>query len=87
MVDCSPLFGYGATGGTWSYRGEGYVSMTVAPEEGDIRLDLAGDIRLGVLGIRCYGRTTLSDGESAYVSPCPGAPAASPEAGRRPPPR
>ena len=48
MVDCSPLFNYGTTGGTWSYRGEGYVSMTVAPEEGDLRLDLAGNIGLGV---------------------------------------
>ena len=55
-------------GGTWSYRGEGYVSMTAAPEEGDLRLDLAGNIRLGVFGIRCYGRTTLTDGESAYVT-------------------
>ena len=44
------------------------VSMTVAPEEGDLRLDLAGNIRLGVFGIRCYGRTTLTDGESAYVT-------------------
>ena len=53
MVDCSPLFNYGTTGGTWSYRGEGYVSMTVAPDEGDLRLDLAGNIGLGVFGIRC----------------------------------
>ena len=68
MVDCSPLFSYGVAGGTWSYRGEGYVSMTAAPEEGDLRLDLAGNIRLGVFGIRCYGRTTLTDGESAYVT-------------------
>ena len=68
MADCSPRFDYGTTGGTWSYRGEGYASMRVAPEEGDLRLDLAGNIPLGVFGIRCYGRTTLTDGESAYVT-------------------
>jgi hypothetical protein len=68
IVDCSPLFNYGTTGRTWSYRGQGSVSMTAAPEEGDLRLDLAGNIRLGVFGIRCYGRTTLTDGESAYVT-------------------
>ena len=68
MVDCSPLFNYGTTGGTWSYRGEGYASMTAAPEEGDLPLNLAGNIRLGAFGVRCYGRTTLTDGESAYVT-------------------
>src|SRR5208283_2053337 len=49
-------------------RGEGYVSMTAAPEQDGLRLDLAGNIGLGVFGIRCYGRTTLTDGESAYVT-------------------
>jgi len=41
--------------------------MTVAAEEGDVRLDLAGSIRLGVLGARGYGRKTLAAGESAYL--------------------
>jgi GH15 family glucan-1,4-alpha-glucosidase len=41
--------------------------MTVAPAEGDVRLELAGSIRLGVLGARCYGRTTLTQGQSAFV--------------------
>jgi len=67
MVNCGPLFNYGTTGGTWSYQGDGYGAMSVAPKDGDVRLDLAGSIRLGVLGARCYGRTTLSQGESAFV--------------------
>jgi alpha,alpha-trehalase len=67
VVNCAPLFGYGSAGGTWSYQGDGYTAMTVAPQEGDIRLDLAGSIRLGVLGARCYGRTTLTQGQSAFV--------------------
>ena len=67
MVNCAPLFNYGTAGGMWSYQGDGYDAMTVAPAEGDVRLELAGNVRLGVLGARCYGRTTLSQGQSAFV--------------------
>ena len=68
MVDCAPFFDYGATEGTWSYGTEGYESMSVAAKDGGLRLDIAGSIRLGVLEVRCYGRTTLAAGESAYVT-------------------
>ncbi len=67
IVNCAPLFNYGTTGGTWSYQGDGYDSMTLAAKEGDLQLNLTGNIRLGVLGARSYGRTTLSQGESAFV--------------------
>jgi GH15 family glucan-1,4-alpha-glucosidase len=67
LVNCAPLFNYGTSGGTWSYQGEGYESMTVSPHEGALRLTVAGSIRLGMMGERCYGRTTLADGESAFV--------------------
>ena len=72
MVNCDPLFNYGTAGGTWSYQGDGYNAMTVAAKEGDVQLELAGSIRLGVLGARGYGRKTLTEGQSAYVV-CPGA--------------
>ena len=62
MVNCDPLFNYGTASGTWSYQGDGYKAMTVAPEEGDVQLELAGSIQLGVLGARGYGRTTLDPG-------------------------
>ena len=67
MVNCAPLFNYGTAGGTWSYQGDGYGAMTVAPAEGDVRLKLAGSVPLGVMGARGYGRTTLTQGQSAYV--------------------
>ena len=67
VVNCAPLFDYGRTGGRWSYQGDGYDAMTIAAAEGDVHLDLAGSIPLGVLGARCYGRTTLAEGQSAYV--------------------
>jgi GH15 family glucan-1,4-alpha-glucosidase len=67
MVNCAPLFNYGTANGTWSYQGEGYDAMTVAPKEGDVQLELAGSIGLGVLGARGYGRKTLTEGQSAYM--------------------
>ena len=67
IVNCGPLFNYGTTGGTWSYQGDGYDAMTLTPAEGDIKLELAGSIRLGVMGARSYGRTTLAQGQSAFV--------------------
>jgi alpha,alpha-trehalase len=68
MVDCAPLFGYGTVEGAWSYRDKGYERMRVAPKGGDLRLEVAGSIRLGILGGRSYGRTTLTAGDSAYVT-------------------
>jgi GH15 family glucan-1,4-alpha-glucosidase len=67
MVNCAPVFNYGTAGGAWNYQGDGYTAMTIAPHEGNIRLDLTGSIQLGVLGARGYGRTTLGQGESAFT--------------------
>jgi GH15 family glucan-1,4-alpha-glucosidase len=67
VVNCGPLFDYGRSGGTWSYQGEGYDAMTITAAEGDQRLNLAGSIPLGVMGARSYGRTTLTQGQSAFV--------------------
>ena len=67
-VNCGPQFDYGRTGGTWSYKGDSYDAMTLTPAEGDLQLELSGTLPLGVLGARCYGRTTLTEGQSAYVA-------------------
>jgi alpha,alpha-trehalase len=67
VVDCAPQFGYGTGGGNWSYKGDGYGAMTITAQEGDVQLDLAGSIRLGVLGARSYGRAMLTEGQSAFV--------------------
>jgi GH15 family glucan-1,4-alpha-glucosidase len=67
-VNCASVFDYGATGGKWNYKGDGYDTMTIASPDKDVRLELGGTIPLGVLGARCYGRTTLGAGESAFVA-------------------
>jgi GH15 family glucan-1,4-alpha-glucosidase len=68
MANCGPQFDYGSTGGTWNYQGDGYDSMAIVPKEGDVQLGLTGTMPLGVLGARCYGRTTLTQGQSAFVA-------------------
>jgi GH15 family glucan-1,4-alpha-glucosidase len=67
-VNCAPVFDYGKAGGKWSYKGDGYDTMTIVPAEGEMQLELGGSVPLGVLGSRCYGRTTLAAGQSAYVA-------------------
>jgi GH15 family glucan-1,4-alpha-glucosidase len=68
VVNCAPQFSYGTAGGAWTYQGDGYGSMAATPREGELQLQVAGNIRLGVVGARCYGRTTLTEGETAFVS-------------------
>ena len=68
VANCLPLFEYGATTGTWSYDGEGYRAMTVRPRQDDPKLTMTSSMGLGLLGERCYGRTTLEAGQSGYVA-------------------
>lgn len=42
--------------------------MTVQPPAGDPVLEVTGSLRLGAVGGRCYGRTTLGLGESAFIA-------------------
>ncbi len=68
VVNVVPVFEYGLATGTWSYEGDGYGTMTVCPPEGDPSLTLTASMRLGSAGARCYGRTTLQKGETAFVA-------------------
>ena len=65
---CLPLFEYGLNVGSWSYQGDGYHSMVVRPPDDKLSLTLTSSLKLGATGARCYGRTTLEDGESCYVA-------------------
>jgi alpha,alpha-trehalase len=68
VVNTVPVFEYGVKLGTWEYDGEGYGCMTVQPPEGDPVLSLHSSISLASAGARCYGRTTLDKGDTAYVA-------------------
>jgi GH15 family glucan-1,4-alpha-glucosidase len=68
VANCVPGFEYGAKAGLWSYDGDGYGAMTVQPPEGDPVLRMQSSLRLGTVGGRCYGRTSLGTGESAFIT-------------------
>ncbi len=67
-VDCVPLFDYGTTPGDWSYVGDADHQVSVAARQGDGGLTLSSSLRIGMVGARCYGRTTLEAGQSAFVA-------------------
>ncbi len=66
QANCIPQFDYGVNSGEWSYVEGGYERVTV--RSGDLTLDLTGSVRLGILGPRTYGRTTLEQGETAWLA-------------------
>jgi GH15 family glucan-1,4-alpha-glucosidase len=68
VANCLPLFEYGTTTGGWTYDGDDYLAMTVTPPAGDPALAIRSGIRLGQVGARSYGRTTLDEGQSTYVA-------------------
>jgi len=68
VASCVPLFDYGLTTGQWDYDGEGYGSLHVRAPDGDLDLSIVSGLRLGVVGPRCYGRTTLAEGETSFIA-------------------
>ena len=68
VANVVPVFEYGVQTGMWDYEGDGYETMTVRPPVGDPVLTVKSTIRLGAVGARCYGRSTLEKGESAFVA-------------------
>ncbi len=68
VANLVPVFEYGSQTGAWSYDGEGYHSMSVCPPPGDPLLHVTSSFRLGMGGARSYGRTSLDDGESAFIA-------------------
>jgi GH15 family glucan-1,4-alpha-glucosidase len=68
IVNAAPIFEYGSAVGVWDYDGEGYDRMTVRPPTGDPSLTVTSSLRLGTAGARCYARSNLQEGESAFVA-------------------
>ena len=68
VANVVPVFEYGSQTGMWAYEGEGYNTMTVRPPPGDPVLTITSSLRLGSAGARCYGRSTLERGASAFIA-------------------
>ena len=67
LMDCMPLFDYGRSAGTWSYRGDGYGEAACSLP-GQPELVLHSSMRLGYGGARATARTALREGESAFAA-------------------
>ncbi len=68
VANCVPLFDYGVGVGQWAYSGDGYGAATVVAPDGETTLSVVSSLRLGLVGARCYGRTSLAEGESAFIA-------------------
>ncbi len=71
-LDCEPAFDYGREAGDWEYTGDSYneatsQSMNGAGPDGP-RLRLTTDLRMGFEGRRARARTTLREGDTAFVA-------------------
>ncbi len=67
-VECEPKLDYGRRPVTWTY-GDGGYGIGLARADGDpTELRLTTDLRLGFEGGRARARTTLREGETAFVA-------------------
>ena len=67
-LECEPAFDYGGLAADWSYGGSGYTEALARSEGMDLELRLVTDLRLGFEGPRARARTTLHEGEVAFVA-------------------
>ena len=67
-LECEPAFDYGGLAADWSYGGSGYNEALARSEGMDLELRLATDLRLGFEGPRARARTTLHEGDVAFVA-------------------
>ena len=67
-MDCEPVLDYGRQRMQWEYEGDGYGAGVATAEGSDIKLRLDTDLRLGFEGSRARARTTMHDGDLAFIA-------------------
>ena len=67
-MECNPVFDYGRVYPRWEYTTDGYHKATAATDGETLKLNLTSDLRLGIEGSRARARTTMRDGDTAYVA-------------------
>jgi GH15 family glucan-1,4-alpha-glucosidase len=68
QLECEPAFEYGAVSPEWSYVGPTYHEARATGREASVDLVLATDLRIGFEGPRAAARTTLRQGDTAFVA-------------------
>jgi GH15 family glucan-1,4-alpha-glucosidase len=67
-MECDPIYDYGRSPACWEYSGEAYEECTGTFEGHDLGLRLRSDLRLGIEGSTVRARTTMHDGDQAFVA-------------------
>jgi GH15 family glucan-1,4-alpha-glucosidase len=67
-LDCEPVFDYGRTEARWEYAGQSYDDAMARGGPDDVPLRLVTDLRVGFEGRGAHARTTLHEGEKAFVA-------------------
>ena len=67
-LDCEPVLDYGRQHVEWSYGDTGYNVGVGRAEGDDLAVTLTTDLRLGFEGARARARTSLRDGDTAFVA-------------------
>jgi GH15 family glucan-1,4-alpha-glucosidase len=67
-LECEPAFDYGGLSVDWEYTGSGYGEAVARSEGMDLQLRLVTDLRLGFEGPRARARSTLREGDVAFVA-------------------
>ena len=68
VIECEPMFDYGAVPARWSYDGSGYHHAAARGAEDSPELRLDTNLRLGFEGGRAAARTRLRDSERAFAA-------------------
>ena len=67
-MECEPVLDYGRSRAEWEYSGPSYHKAVARAEGSDLELTLTTDLRVGFEGPRARARTTMHDGDVAYVA-------------------
>jgi alpha,alpha-trehalase len=67
-LECEPAFDYGGLAVDWEYTGSGYGEAVARSEGMNLELRLVTDLRLGFEGPRARARSTLREGDVAFVA-------------------
>src|SRR3954465_10637768 len=67
-MDCEPVLDYGRKHVEWSYGDTGYNVGVGRADGEDLAVTLTTDLRLGFEGARARARTSLRDGDTAFVA-------------------
>jgi alpha,alpha-trehalase len=67
-MECEPRLDYGRTEAMWDYAGSGYGKAVARAAGFEHELALTTDLRIGFEGGRARARTTLRDGDTAFVA-------------------